>query len=184
MIDVKITGEIPQASANPQAMAAVEKILDRAVELNFLTGGHGSWAPLKSDGMQSSLIRTGRLFRSRRSGHTASSAWVGVGEGLIYAGLVRHGGDVIVPVTDRSRAFFWAKWYETSDERWKWMALMRKSVLLLRFPARDYMELGEETMAAILDLLAGNLITFSYTQTTNRKEFSSAILRNYTVDLR
>jgi phage gpG-like protein len=183
VIDVNIIGEIPQASFNPQVMETVAKMLDREVELNFLTSGFGKWAPLK-DGVASSAIKTGRLFRSRVSGHSANSAWVGVGEGLIYAGLVRYGGDVIVPITERSRAFFWAKWYETGDEKWKWMALMKKSVLLLRFQPHDYMAIREETMAAILDMLAGNLITFSYTQTTNRKEFSSAMLRSYNVDLR
>lgn len=61
-----------------------------------------------------------------------------------YAALHEYGGTVRVPVTERMRGFFWARFYEAGGagspeaEKWKAMALTRQTVFTIEIEARPY----------------------------------------------
>lgn len=57
---------------------------------------------------------------------------------LPYAGLHNNGGKFSIPLTDKMRKFFWAKFKETDDDKWKWMALTKKKRLPIRIPQRQF----------------------------------------------
>ena len=62
-----------------------------------------------------------------------------VGSDLVYAAAQEYGGTWEVPVTDRSRRFFWAMYAETGDEKWKWMALSQKASFTITLDAQPYL---------------------------------------------
>jgi len=55
-----------------------------------------------------------------------------------YAAIHEFGGTITVRITDKMRRFFWFKFRETRDEKYKWMALTRKQTFTIRIPARPY----------------------------------------------
>ena len=52
-----------------------------------------------------------------------------------YSKIHNEGGTI--RITEKMRKFFWAKYYETRDESWKYMALTKKSVIAI--PKRQFM---------------------------------------------
>jgi len=105
------------------------------------------WRPTKSKGNQLGaqsegiLIESGHLRGSIRVAN-AQRGEVEVTAGnqhVKYARIHNEGGTVRVPVTQRARRFFWAMFYETSDEKWKWMALTKKQSFTIRIPRRKFM---------------------------------------------
>lgn len=60
------------------------------------------------------------------------------GQGIPYASIHNTGGTISVPVTEKSRRFFWYMYMQTKEERWKWMALTKKDRLSVRMPQRKF----------------------------------------------
>lgn len=58
---------------------------------------------------------------------------------VTYAAIHENGGTVRVRITDRSRSYFWRKWYETGEEKWKRMALTPRQSFVITIPARPYL---------------------------------------------
>ena len=63
---------------------------------------------------------------------------VGV-KGVIYARIHEFGGTTHPIVTKKSRGFFWHKFYETEDPKWKFMALTKKSKFNVVLKERSYL---------------------------------------------
>lgn len=61
--------------------------------------------------------------------------------GVIYGAIHEFGGRI--PITRRSRGFFWAMFRKTGDLKWKYMALSRKSHFVM--PARPYLRPALDT---------------------------------------
>lgn len=57
-----------------------------------------------------------------------------------YAAIHEFGGEIRIPVTAKMRSFFWAMWYDTQDEKWKFMALTKKTVFIVTIPKRSYIQ--------------------------------------------
>jgi len=63
-----------------------------------------------------------------------------IGSKVPYAEIHEKGGTSHPKITTRSRKFFWAKYFETGDEKWKGMALTNKSFFNIKIPARPYLK--------------------------------------------
>jgi len=116
-------------------------------------------------------IRSGRLARA-----AASKPYRGAREFVIdlsinaqmmkwvktyfvpYAAIHEFGGVVHVPVTVRMRRFFWAKFFETRDEKWKWMALSKKTEFVIQIDARPFAGPGLEAAAPRITLQAEKML--------------------------
>lgn len=72
-----------------------------------------------------------------RSGDVLSGE---LGSSLPYAAIHEYGGEFDVPVTQKMRSFFWAKWYNSGGDKWKAMALTQKTSFHIRMPKRPYLE--------------------------------------------
>lgn len=81
--------------------------------------------------------QSGRMRRSNRITRQNPGS-VTVANEAPYAGIHNTGGIITVSVTDRSRRFFWAMYYQTGDERWKGMALTDKKQFNIRIPKRQF----------------------------------------------
>jgi len=57
-----------------------------------------------------------------------------------YAAIHEFGGEISIPVTAKMRSFFWAMFYDTKDEKWKFMALTKKTVFKIDMPKRSYIQ--------------------------------------------
>ncbi len=68
-----------------------------------------------------------------------------------YAAIHEFGGQIRLKVTSQMRAFFWAMFFSTGDEKWKGMALSKKRVFIINMPRRSYLEpaLHDETPEVI-----------------------------------
>lgn len=57
-----------------------------------------------------------------------------------YAFIHEKGGEITIPVTQRMRSFFWAMYFQTSDEKWKHLAITKKTSFMIDMKARPYVE--------------------------------------------
>jgi hypothetical protein len=87
----------------------------------------------------------GSFYQGRREGVTS----IEITEGgfswqrritVPYARIHEKGGTITIPTTDRMRRYFWARFYETENERWKGLAFAaaQQSAFTVRIPARPY----------------------------------------------
>lgn len=119
---------------------AIARVAIRASGNMVVPGGRGN--PVDPEKL---TTRSGRLLRSILGARTASvrSAFTGsegfrtilqrgdqivatVGTSVPYAAVHEHGHAAfsVIP-TSKQRRFFWAKFYETQDSKWRGMALAR-----------------------------------------------------------
>lgn len=85
--------------------------------------------------------QSGRMRRSHRIVRRTEQA-VTVTNTAPYSGIHNEGGTLQVSVTARSRKFFWAMHYATGEDRWKYMALTKKTRLTITIPRRQFIGLS------------------------------------------
>lgn len=56
-----------------------------------------------------------------------------------YAQIHNEGGVISVPVTAKMKKFFWAMFYKTGKEKWKKMALSKKTEFKIKIEQRQFM---------------------------------------------
>lgn len=114
--------------------------------------------PTQAKNMTDTLrIQRGRLSRAVAGsfgaaggfGQRESRVRVSIEEGLLhyvkeisvpYANIHERGGTITVTVTSKMRRFFWAKYSETGDEKWKHMALTQKTQFTIKIRPRPYLQ--------------------------------------------
>lgn len=75
-----------------------------------------------------------------------------------YAAIHEFGGTITVRITDKMRRFFWFRFKQTRDEKYKWMALARRQTFTIRIPARPYIAPAVEQETPFIVGLAENLM--------------------------
>lgn len=127
-------------------MRQIGEVMRFAVELNFREQGRPNrWqalAPLTIAERQAKgytgpiLQRTGALVSSPALSVTSDTAVVTFGNK--YAAIQHFGGAFQRQVTPKMRSYFWARFYESGDDRYKWMALTKKQSFTITIPARPF----------------------------------------------
>lgn len=151
------------ASADGELRKVVRRILsDIRVELgdefdqNFERQGFFAekWqrrkSPIRGDGHI--LVASGDLRKSIRSRSDESS--ITFYSDLAYAGIHNEGGEI--KVTARMKRFFWHKYYETKDEFWKAMALMKVGKTI-KIPRRQFLGMAPEVETEVRKIIEDNL---------------------------
>ena len=154
------------ASADGELRKVVRRILgDIRVELgdefdqNFERQGFFSekWqrrkSPIRGDGHI--LVASGDLRKSIRSRSDESS--ITFYSDLAYAGIHNEGGEI--KVTARMKRFFWHKYYETKDEFWKAMALMKVGKTI-KIPRRQFLGMAPEVETEVRKIIEDNLADY------------------------
>ncbi len=119
MINVQITGQLPQVQSD--LTPAMERIAQRLLwsfGQQHDTSGFGSWLPTR-EGKPATLSGLRKTERTSFGGNFAEIIWKNT--------IHQRGG--LMNQTERMRKFFWGKFYESSDEKWKWMALSRRPMV-------------------------------------------------------
>ena len=151
------------ASADGELRKVVRRILsDIRVELgdefdqNFERQGFFAekWqrrkSPIRGDGHI--LVASGDLRKSIRSRSDESS--ITFYSDLAYAGIHNEGGEI--KVTAKMKRFFWHKYYETKDEFWKAMALMKVGKTI-KIPRRQFLGMAPEVETEVRKIIEDNL---------------------------
>lgn len=114
---------------------------------NFYTEGwHGSsfeaWSPKKTSDTFNILRVTNYLFKSVNVS-SSSIEKVVFEANAPYAAIHNEGGILNIPITKTSRKFFWAMYYATGQDKWKWMALTKQSRFTVKMDKRQFMGYSE-----------------------------------------
>lgn len=113
------------------------------------------------------IKQTGRLSRAVKGG-AGSKNRVEVSGQVVnfiieifipYAAIHEFGGEISVPVTAKMRSFFWAMFYDTKDEKWKFMALSKKTVFKITMPKRSYIQPALDDESDEIRFRALNIVT-------------------------
>jgi phage gpG-like protein len=125
-----------------------------------VSGSDSPWEPLKYRKGRP-LVDKGTLRASGVATSGADFAQVTAGRGIASAAIHQYGGVTHPRVTEKSRAFFWAKWFETGETMWKAMALKYKvgDTMEIRIPARPYLAWIPEEVARYQEVLGKALFT-------------------------
>ena len=97
-------------------------------------------------------MASGDLRKSIRSRSDESS--ITFYSDLAYAGIHNEGGEI--KVTARMKRFFWHKYYETKDEFWKAMALMKVGKTI-KIPRRQFLGMAPEVETEVRKIIEDNL---------------------------
>lgn len=87
-------------------------------------------------------VRTGTLRRSINvvtSTPRTLTALVGVGTDAPYGKTHELGLTTHPSVTEKSRSYFWAMWYQTKENKYKWMALTKKNKFNIKHLKRAFL---------------------------------------------
>ena len=128
------------------ANMAVARIGARSVQDFMIDGGkEGVGQPVNADKL---TIRSQRLSRAVLGG-AGSKKDIKFSQGTLkliwtilvpYAAIHEFGGVINITITAQMRKFFWAMWYESNDDKWKGMALTKKTTFKIDMQARPYLE--------------------------------------------
>ncbi len=159
MITATVTGALPRVNTDlSPKMALAAKIMEESIKLNFIQGGRPvSWEPRKSQLFSHPLLfASGGLYSSIYS--TSGDRWAEAGARKT---IHQTGGIFPIPITDKSRGFFWSVWYRTGEEMWKWMALTKSTVFMVKMPKRQYVLFQQTDIEKILNLIGAGIVSFT-----------------------
>jgi hypothetical protein len=150
MINVEIQGKFPNINAD--LTPAMSRIADRMLwsfGQSHENQGYGRWVPTR-EGKPATLAGLRKTERTSYGTDFAEIRWMGT---------IHQNGGIMVQ-TPRQKSFFWAKWYETDEDKWKWMALSKRPMV---FPPRPLTLQAED-----IDLFKKELVNHIFNITEGR----------------
>lgn len=115
------------------------------------------WKPRAHDYPRGSLLMVSGAMRRSAQGKVSGDG-VRFSSSLPYAALHNEGGQITV--TGKMKRFFWAKFRETGEVGWKYMALMPVG-RVMNIPERRFIGDGPDTQRIIRDVIQANLDRFN-----------------------
>lgn len=105
----------------------------------FTDNAFEPWQPRKNDLRQGGaiLVDTGQLRDSLQILERGNYR-IKFGTFSPYAGIHNHGGIINIPLTKKSRKFFWAMYYHTNNTKYKALALTKKESVFIKMPKRQF----------------------------------------------
>ncbi|MBP0904169.1 hypothetical protein ACFSKN_08190 [Mariniflexile gromovii] len=104
----------------------------------FTDASFEAWLPKKTDDTFQLLIKSNHLFNSIDVISSTKDKIV-FEASAPYSQIHNEGGVLNIPITQRSRKYFWKMFSVTGDQKWKAMALTKKERLTVRIPKRQFM---------------------------------------------
>lgn len=157
MIDMKVIDNMPKIASNLRAVwpqIASEGI--QAFRHQMLTDSF----PQNKDGTRRYANST-KLINAFKS--TYGDEFVEWSVDSIYGRVQFQGGTTHPKVTEKSRKFFWAMFFETGDPKWKYMALTKKTHLSVFIKPANPFYLSPGMFRLIKERLSENLFKVTST---------------------
>lgn len=86
--------------------------------------------------IESKILVNKLTYRTQK---TPEGSVIKIGSNLDYARIQHEGGTITQRITKKMRSFFWAKFYDTDIEKWKFMAMSKGGIINIKIPARPYL---------------------------------------------
>lgn len=165
-------------------LPAVAEVVAAAIDENFersgrwdgrgtdlFSGGNTQWKKLSPSTVEQRkykgyfpiniLRQTGQLAASISTSVSGTSITISANK--VYAAIHQYGGTIesTTRISARMRKFFWAKYYSTGEEKFKWMALTKKQTIERRItiPARPFITLTPADLDEVRDTIVDSIIT-------------------------
>lgn len=103
----------------------------------MMAGGEVAVTAIKVNILKQRLYVTGALLESVKA-VKINQYRVDVVVAIVYAAPHEYGATIIVPVTAKSRRFFWYMFLVTRDAKWRAMALSPKTQFIVEITAKPY----------------------------------------------
>jgi phage gpG-like protein len=141
----------------PELMKAVSDILEETVVANFSQGGrpsrwpdkvtpYGNYVPSFRGSSRSRVVKSSGKDWARAS----------LTDSRLYDFANEFGAKPRPHVTERSQKFFWHMYFETGNEMWKYMAMMKVGrTLRPTLPSRKAFVFQKEDIERINEMLKG-----------------------------
>jgi phage gpG-like protein len=97
-----------------------------------------AWVPRKVSSSYNLLRVTNNLFKSINVLESSPERIVWNADAP-YASIHNEGGTLSVPITAKSRRYFWFMFKATGKDMWKWMALSKKDRMTIKIDKRQFM---------------------------------------------
>lgn len=133
------------------ALKVIEIEGKKSVQMNFIEQGRPKWAKKFIDDGRAILTgKTARLQSQINVVRDDGKSSVSIGSNLPYSRIQQEGGSITI--TPKMRKYFWAKFKETSNPKWKALALTKKDSITI--PARKYLNIPETDYSRIENSVA------------------------------
>lgn len=97
------------------------------------------------------ILTSSGFLRDSLEAVEASKDEIDYGSNAPYAELHNEGGTITIPITAKSRKFFWYMYKKTTEEKWKWMALTKKTEIKVKMPQRKFVGESELLMKELAE---------------------------------
>jgi phage gpG-like protein len=161
LIEIELVGTLPVATKNvARALDEAGAYMVKSIQDNFDESGRPKWKPTKW-GNKPLKGNTGALYDSGKYSVSGTEVTVSWGAGLpIYPWVQQFGAEI--KVTEQMKKFFWAKYFNSGEEFWKFMAL-KKVGSTITIPPRPYVMFQDADIDYIMGLFAHYAIEFEGT---------------------
>lgn len=149
MTSAQIEQRLAEAVAmlKPKILKAIEIESKKSIQLNFIRQGRPKWKEkFIPDGRAILTGKSGRLQSQINAVIVDSMNKVSIGSNLPYSKIQHEGGKI--EVTKKMRSFFWAKFKETGDVKYKILATKKGNTITI--PARPFLKIPQEDFARML----------------------------------
>lgn len=121
------------------SVAGVNFFKDSFLNQGFTNEALEPWAQRKNDldPGRKILIKSAFLMNSIQV-FSASKKRIVFGSDAEYAAIHNEGGVVKIPITTKSRKYFWVMFKVTGNSMWKAMALTKKQAITITIPKRQF----------------------------------------------
>lgn len=124
----------------------------------LFAGGEVAVTAVKLNILKQRLFKTGALLESVKA-VKINQFRVDVVVDRVYAAAHEYGATITIPVTEKSRRFFWAMYLQTRDGKWRAMALSKKTSFIVEIKARPYVRPAlKQERASIIGAIQGELL--------------------------
>lgn len=118
----------------------------KSIQTNFIQQGRPKWRnKFIDDGRAILTGKTARLQSQINVVRNDTTSTIAIGSNLPYSKIQQEGGKI--PITPKMRKFFWAKFKETKNVKWKYLALKKGSTI--NIPSRKYLSIPESDYGRI-----------------------------------
>ena len=76
----------------------------------------------------------------------ATTSEIRIGSDQPYADIHNNGGMITIPITEKSRRYFWYMFKVSNNSMWKALALTKKESITMKIPKRQFMGESKKLM--------------------------------------
>jgi len=155
---LKMAGSLKKDVVRYASLAGVEFFKDSFQKQGFTDTAFQGWPQRKDDADpgRKILIKSAYLMNSIQV-FSADQKRIVFGSDAEYADIHNSGGTVSIPITPKSKKYFWFMFKKTGGTMWKALALTKKQSITVTIPKRQFMGHSKTLMDSLDNWLADEI---------------------------